>query len=148
MKACSGPLMASTRVIVCVLGWLATLLAHGMTTCSGWLTGRLDCVVGRRCTAWNYHNATLQRSSMMYESCGRISFVSGTVATDWHGSWDESAPAQLRLLFHWNGNLTKIKPALLFMVGRDGTGQPSWQGYDYAGRQIYLEHVQTWQYCE
>ena len=30
MKACSGPLMASIRVIVCVLGWLATLLAHGM----------------------------------------------------------------------------------------------------------------------
>ena len=87
------------------------------------------------CTVYTYQNmASPDCINQVWVHNGRISFVSSTHATPWHGHFIvDELPRTLLLRFHCRGDVDNLKVTRVMQTGHD-----DWEGLDCRGNYIKM----------
>ena len=106
----------------------------------------VDCVMRNdyECRVLEYTNHKHKTVATVWVNPeNKISFQSKWTTSEFHGLFqDEDHEARLRMKFHYNGDESKAKTAVVI---RDRQGY--WEGHDGRGRFITVKLVYTLQYC-
>ena len=101
-----------------------------------------NCIAGVQCRVFEHRNDHQQKTSLLFESTGKIMFESGNTVTEWHGCFREDAMGAI-LFFSCKGDTANMKSTRLFLIG---PGQ--YTGFDHEQETIQMKLVKEWQWCE